>query len=638
MGLEQLPWEQKHDDPSLQVNSYVGDVEDTSDTKEQIQTELDVKISKMKTSIVKDSKYEKPINIESQKNDNSKLDIFDEIGESNMLDKKKTIESNNQHLNETILSPKISEDERVFLDISIPDIVTNDEQLNTRKEKKNFLTPDNNIKMKRSSKDLEKFNLNINNIPNKKSKTFNDLNKIKNNNENLIDEKVSTIDRNTKLSYSRSPSLFDDSLNLDTQICDLLEQNVMDIAHLELDSKMFASDLDLITNTLQKKIASPDIGNAHLQGENETKNVNTALVQMRNSVLSWDDDSWNNSERLLKQIVQADSNQNNKQETSKPKIISIVNTNVSIASKNIKTCTPKSKGSLNKTDIKKRTALIKEKVPVIKPKLPKIESPITNIIVYRNERRMSAESNKSDSDDIIIGSQHFDSPFNDSKTRTRIKLEKIRKMRSQKLAEDTITEINNRLNSPIRAESSDMSRNKTKQKAKPKLKEILERNLYLGANCSTDSIIYNSEDETLKSDQSKTKLIETQSNVSNKNVKSKIEVALLNEKKNLSSETIDWNILNVVKIANNRATFNLFKREVLKKQNIALALHCDIFMDNTNNIGSKICASDAEGKRKYRKSGSHTHGNMEVRGVAISWESNIAYYISFSNSPGNRNM
>ncbi|EFN66768.1 ATP-dependent DNA helicase HEL308 [Camponotus floridanus] len=511
LGLDQLPWEQKHNEQSLQI-TYIEDVKDTSDIKEQIQMELDVKDSKstkMETSIVNNSKYEKSANNENKKNDNSKLDIFDEI-ESNMPDKKKTIESNNQPLNEVILSSKISEDERVFLDISIPDIIANNE-LQTSKEKKNSLTPDNSIKMKRSSKDLEKLNLNINDIPNKKSKTYNYLNKIKNNTENLIDKnvKVSILDKDTKLSYSRSPSLFDDSLNLDTQICDLLEQNVMDIAHLELDSKMFASDLDLVTNTLQK---SPDINNAHLQGQSDAKNVNTALIQTRNSVLSWDDDSWNNSERLLKQVVQADNNQNRKQETPKPKIINIVNTNVSITPKNIKTCTPKDKKSINKTDMKKRTAVIKEKVPIIKPKLPKIESPITNIIVYRNERRKSAESNKSDSDDIIIGSQHFDSPFNDSKNRARIKLKKIRKMRSQKLAEDTLTEVNNRLNSPIRAESSDIARNKTKQKAKPKLKEILERNLLL-ANCNTDSIIYNSEDETTLSLASKTKIIETQSNL-----------------------------------------------------------------------------------------------------------------------------
>ncbi|XP_072765090.1 DNA polymerase theta isoform X2 [Anoplolepis gracilipes] len=632
LGLEQLPWEQN--EQSLQINANIGDVEDTSNIKEQIQTQLNVinsKSTEMETSITQDSKYEEPASNENKKTNDSKLDIFEETDKSNMLDKKKTIESNNQHLNETILSPKISEVERnssVFFDVSIPDIIVNDEQLNISKEQRSSFTTDNSIKLKKRSKDLEKSNLNVNDIPNKKSKTSS-LNEVKSNDENLIKVKESIIDKDIKPSYSRSPSLFDDSLNLDTQICDLLEQNVMNIAHLpELDSKMFTSDLDLVTNTLQKKIASPD--NSKLQGESDAKNVNGALMQTRTSVLSWGDDSWNNSERLLKQIIQADSDQKNKKEISQPKIKNIVNTNVSLTPKSTKTCTSKDKESMHKMDIKKRTAVIKEKVPW-KPQLPKVESPITNIIVYRNERKMSVESNKSDSDDIIVGSQHFDSPFSDfSKNRTRTKLEKIRKMRSQKLADDTITETNTRLNTPIRAESSNMTDNKTKPKVKPKLKEILERNLLFTANSNTDSIIYNSEDETTLKSVSKTKH-ETQSNILNKNVKSKIEVALPDNKKDLPNETIDWNTLNIVKVANNRATFNLFKREVLKKQNIALALYCDIFMDNTNSIGSKICVS-AEGKRKSRKSGIYTHGDIEIRGAAISWESNIAYYISFTNS------
>lgn len=641
MGLEQLPWEQNE---RSEINTYVEDVEGTSDIKEQIQTQMDIKNSestKMETSIVENSKYEKPASNENQKNDNSKLYISEKPGESNISDRKKMVESNNQHLNEAILSSKISEDERnssIFFDISIPDIVANNERLNTPKGKKNSFTTDNSINMKRSSKDLEKSYLNVNDILNKRSKTSS-LNDIKSNDENLTDKnvKISIIDQDAKLSYSRSPSLFDDSLNLDTQICDLLEQNVMNIAP-ELDSKMFASDLDLVTNTVEKKIASSDVGNAHLQGESDAKNVNTALIQTRNSVLSWDDDSWNNSERLLKQIVQADSDQNSsKKEISKPKIKNIVNTNVFVTPKNIKTCTPNDKESMRKTDIKKRAAIIKEKVPR-KPKLPKIakvESPITNIIVYRNERKMSVESNESD--DIIVGSQHFESPFSDNKNRTRTKLEKIRKMRSQKLAENTITEINNHLNSPIRAASSNMADNKTKQKVKPKLQEILERNLLLATNCNIDSVIYNSEDETMLTSVSRTKH-ETQSNTLNKNIKPKIEAALSDDKTDLPSETVDWNILNIVKVADNRVTFNLFKREVLKKRNIALALHCDNFIDSTNSIGSKICTSDTERKRKSRRSGSYTHRNMEIRGAAISWESNIAYYISFSNSSGNRNM
>lgn len=406
----------------------------------------------MKIGSYIDFKYEKPASNENQENDNSKFDISKETDESNMPDEKKTIQSNNQHLNEAISLPETSKDERdsVFLDINIPDIVNNDEQPNisdivsndeqrsTPTVKKNSLIIDSSPKIKRRSKNLEKSNQHADDISKKKSKTFS-LDEIKSNNENLIDknERRSIIDRDIKSPYSRSPSLFDDSLNLDTQICDLLEQNVMDIAHLsELDSKMFASDLGL------KKSPSPNV-NTQLRAKGDTKNVNidnNKLVQNRDSVLSWGDDSWNNSERLLKQIVQADSDQSNKKEMSVAKIKNIADTNISVTPESIKICGSNDKTSLRKTDVKKRIALFEEKESW-KPKLPKImkvESPITNIII--NERKMSVESNKSDSDDIIVDSQQIGSPLCDGKNRTRTKLEKIRKLRSQKIEE--ISKIN----------------------------------------------------------------------------------------------------------------------------------------------------------------------------------------------------
>jgi len=432
-------------------------------------------------------------------------------------------------------------------------------------------------------------------------------------------------------------------LNLDTQMCDILEQNVMNIAHLTgLDSKVFVSESDA-ANTLQKKSTSPNTGNVQVYGENSAKSIDPANLQSKNSILSWGDDSWNNSEGLLKQIAQNQDMIQSKKEISNPKIKNIVNTNISITLKNTKTCAQNDKESMRKTEVKKRTAIVKEKAPR-KPKLPKVadvDSPVANIIVFRKERKTSADSNKSDSDDFIVNSQHFESPFSSSKNRTRTTLEKMRKLRSQKLVdEDTIAEINNRLNSPIKEILNDTVEDKIKKerKVRPKLKEISTQDpLLLSTNCSVDSVIYNSEDEPTNSVRStfKTKQHETHSNNLNKNLNSKIE-NILPDKRNLLNETIDWNTLNIVKVANNRATFNLFKREVLKKRNIALALHCDLYVDNMNNIGSKIYASNAEEKRKSRRSGSFAHGNKKIRGVAISWENNIAYYISFSNSQGNR--
>ncbi|KYN17239.1 Helicase POLQ-like protein [Trachymyrmex cornetzi] len=399
------------------------------------------------------------------------------------------------------------------------------------------------------------------------------------------------------------------------------------------NSKAFVSELDA-TNALQKESTNPNTDNVQLCDKNNTKSIDPANLQSKNSILSWGDDSWINCEGLLKQIAQDPNVIQSKKDISNSKIKNIVNTNISLALKNTKTCTQSNKKSTIKTDIKKCTAAVKEKAPR-KPKLSReaeIDSPVANIIVFRKERKTSADSNKSDSDDFIIGSQHFESPFN---SRTRTTLKKIRKLRSQKLAdENTLTEMNKCLiNSPIKEISNDKVDDKIKEKEREitsKLKEIPVQN----PSASID-IIYNSEDETannLTRSTLKTKQYETQSNNLDKNVKLKIENVLPDNKKNLLDETIEWNTLNIVKVANDRATFNLFKREILKKRNIALALHCDLYIDNTTNIGSKICASNAEGKRKSRRSGNYSHGNKEIRGVAISWESNIAYYISFSNS------
>jgi len=647
-----VPWEQN--ERSSQVNTCVRDAENMSDIKEQVQTNLNVKNSTKITFIIENSSYEKsPVSSENQNHNNPKPNTCKKISRTNAFDKEVINLLDNQHLNEANLSPKVSEDNRdssIFLNLN-SDIIAN-EQLNILKEKKNFFAIDNNSKIKKSNKDSEQPSFVTDDISNKKIK-ISSTNEIKNN-ENLTDKdkNIPIISEDVKPSYSRSPSLFDDSLNLDTQMCDILEQNVMNIAHLTgLDSKIFVSESDA-ANTLQKKSTSPNTVNVQVSGENSAKSIGPANLQSKNSILSWGDDSWNNSEGLLKQIAQSQDMIQSKKEISNPKIRNIVNTNISITLKNTKTCAQNDKENMRKTEVKKRTAIVKEKAPR-KPKLPKVadvDSPVANIIVFRKERKTSADSNKSDSDDFIVNSQYFESPFSSSKNRTRTTLEKMRKLRSQKLAdEDTIAEINNRLNSPIKEILNDTVEDKIKKeerKVRPKLKEISAQNpLPLSTNCSVDSIIYNSEDEPTNSVRStfKTKQHETQSNNLNKNLNSKIENILPDNKnilpdnkKNLLNETIDWNTLNIVKVADNRATFNLFKREVLKKRNIALALHCDLYIDNTNNIGSKIYASNAEGKRKSRRSGNFAHGNKEIRGVAISWENNIAYYISFSNSQGNR--
>ncbi|KYM80156.1 Helicase POLQ-like protein [Atta colombica] len=481
--------------------------------------------------------------------------------------------------------------------------------------------------------------LGLEQVPWKQNEQFLQVNTCAKNVEDMSDikEKIQNLD--VKNSPKMRISIIENSLHVKSPVNnENQKENNPKLDICKENSKAFVSELD-VTNALQKEQStSPNTGNVQLCDKNNAKSIGAANLQSKNSILSWGDDSWINCEGLLKQIAQDQNVIQSKKNISNSKIKNIVNTNISLALKNTKTCTQSNKENTIKTDIKKRTATVKEKV-LRKPKLSReteIDSPVANIIVFRKERKTSADSNKSDSDDFIVGSQHFESPFSNNKSHTRTTLKKIRKLRSQKFTdEDILTETNNYLiNSPIKEISDDKVNDKIKEEEwemTSKLKEIPTQN----PSASIDSVIYNSEDETannLTRSILKTKQYETQSNNLDKNVKLKIENVLPNNKKNLLNETIEWSTLNIVKVANNRATFNLFKREILKKRNIALALHCDLYIDNTTNIGSKICTSNAEGKRKSRRSGNYSHGNKEIRGVAISWESNIAYYISFSNS------
>ncbi|XP_011146257.1 DNA polymerase theta isoform X2 [Harpegnathos saltator] len=614
LGLDQLPWEQK--ERSLEINTQARNIKDASSTQEQSQVQMDAdnsKSAKVGTSITENSPRDKLASNENRKDDTSSADTRKEAVEINVSEKKRTTES--------LASLENNENASNFCDMSSPDMIENDECLNISEEIKDYSEIDNSIKLKRKNKEEDI------NIFNKKPK-ISSSNEIEDTDEDQTEKNTSMSILNTRgKSRSRSPSLFDDSLNLDTQMCDILEQNVIDLSGLE-DCNTFESKYN-VASALQKKSADPSGSNAQMCNENNTKvhaPIDVAHLSSKNSILSWDDDSWNDFAELPKKVVE-----NTKREILQGKIKDIVNTSSSIASRNAKTCAQNNKVDLHNTGVKKRTAVAVKEKALRKSKLLNItttQSPVTNVIVFRDQRKISVDSNGSDSD-IIIASQHFESPLNNSKSRVKTQLEKrIHKIRSQKLVEST-EEINNRVNSPMGAIPSDAVEDSAKKRVTLKLKEILPRNFGVG------SFIYDSEDEVVADSKSVStvKRHGTQLSVSKEKIKPNTEIAPQPDSNvDLLNGTIDWKTLNIVKVANNRATFSLFKREVLKKRSFALALHCDMYVDNTNNIGSKICINGTEKKRKLKKSVNYIHGRKEIRGAAISWESNIAYYISFSNT------
>lgn len=625
LGFEQLPWEQNQQ--SLHINTQAENIEDTPSIQEQSQVKMDAekcnsRSTKIRTSIAENSQSDNPANSENRRECILNVNTSKEIIKTSISEKKETA---------LFINLENDKDSSNFRDMSSPDIIENYGHLKGITDKKNDPEIDNSGKTKRKNEEKD-----INDVPNKKLKIYN-LNQVQDIDEDQADKDVSVSILNTcvKSSYSRSPSLFDDSLNLDTQMYDILEQNVIDLSGLE-DSNAFESKLHTV-NMLQEKSANP---NGNLQTDNENNSNARILVNMahlpKNSVLSWDDDSWNDFAELSKKTVENNA-QNTKKEISQCKIVDIVNTGASLAPRNAKACIQNKKEDLRDTGDKKRTTVtVKEKAPQ-KAKLLKIasaQSPVGNVIVFRDERKISVDSSRSDSDDVFFASQLFESTFSNNKSRTKTQLEKkIHKMCSHKLAENT-EKPNNYINSSIEEKSSGAVKDSAKKKVKLKLKEILPRKKDFG----TGSVIYDSEDEIAAESKPvlRVRRHETQLSVSKEKVKPKIEIVPRSDNNvDMLSETIDWNTLNIVKVANNRTTFSLFKREVLKKRSFALALHCDTHTDN--NIGSKICVTDAKKKRKLRKSMNYTYGRKEIRGAAISWESNIAYYISFNNAQGKRN-
>lgn len=611
MGLEQLPWEQN--ERSLRVNTCI-DIKNTSNTEEQSQIELNLEISestKINLSAAKNFVHDN----ENQKNDHSNIytckKTENKNGSAKTKKTKKSV-SDDQQLNQIIASSihlENDKDSSNSPDLSTSDIMS-DEYLNNSKENKNYPQTGNSVKIKRN-KDLKKCSPNNNNVPNKKLKVSS-LDEMKNTNKDLIEP---ILDEDIKSSYSRSPSLFDESLNLDTQMCNILEQNI-DTSHLTKlqESKEVANKLNVVHMSPKRSIDS-NRDNMKICGENNIANervsTNVAHLSSKHSVLLWDDDSWNDSE-LLKKVVQDNAlDQNIEKEISKHMIKNIVNTSPSIfMPRNTKTCMQDKK---NLRNVKKPTdTMVKEKASQ-KSKLLKVatvQSSVTNVIGFKNERKKSIGSNKSDPDDIVVETQHFQSPFSNNKSRTRAQLEQLRKIRSQKLSEDKIGDTSDDINSSVEEIPNDVAEDRAKWKAKSKV---------------------------IKST-SRIKQRDTQTSVSCKSTESKTETLSRSEDEKNLDQTIDWNILNIVKVANSRATFSLFKRELLKKRSISLALHCDLYIDNTNSIGSKICVTSTEVKRRTKKPSSYTYENREIRGAAISWESNIAYYISFNNSQGNENI
>lgn len=466
-------------------------------------------------------------------------------------------------------------------------------------------------------------NQNINTISIKKIRISDEKN------DKLVNKNGATclsIENDIKAEISRSPSLFDDSLNLDTQICNALEQNIIDSLHFsefedtKLSEQKVIQNKTITYNVDNETDIENDIKNKNIN-QNSLNSLNSINSQIKHNMISWKDDSWNESKKIIEKLHEI-KDKNNEDVLIKCSIRNVKNTNIQhiIGSTGMtpemkKKSDLKFEKTMNIPDLKKVSQKSKFKNESI------TRSPLASIVFNKNH---ASSSNKSDSDDIIIASQNTNSPVTSNKIRTKLDSERKRKIYTQKISDQISDDKNNAIIVSNKTEIKEC-------KIKPKLKEILAQNILSSKNCSIDSIISNSDEDTPIKLSKILKKPRTSLKKTHNNSKMCIQA---NELVDISNEMINWNTLNIIKIGSDRGTFNLFKREVMQKRYIALALNCELYNDETNNIGAKIIGSSNEGKRKSKKVENYTHGDKKLYGAAIAWESNIAYYISFSNEQG----
>ncbi|XP_043595515.1 DNA polymerase theta isoform X2 [Bombus pyrosoma] len=436
---------------------------------------------------------------------------------------------------------------------------------------------------------------------------------------------------------SRSPSLFDDSLNLDTQICNVLEQNIVDSLQLtefeetrSSEPKVTIQDRKDVKLQITSSTSNNETGTENnVKDKHINKNsLNSQLIlnsQVKQSTLSWKDDSWNETKKIMEKLNQI-KDKNNHNIPVKYNIKDGKNANVQhfVETNEISSSTLEIK---KKCDMKFERAMDDyiKKGPQ-KRRLSNVQvakSPIANVMVFSKNGGTLLDSNKSDSDEIVIASQNINSPATSS-YKLQSKLDSVRKQKlyTQKVSDRIFDDKNHATTVSDKIEIE-------KCKIKSKLNEILIQKTLTNKNSSIDSVILNSDEDTpIKSENFLQKSTFNLKNTQN----SPKTCVKTNELADTVNETTNWNTLNIIKVGSDRATFNLFKREVMQKRYIALALNCELYNDKTNNIGSKIIGpTTIERKKRSKKTENYVHAERKLCGAAIAWENNIAYYISFSN-------
>ncbi|XP_046614510.1 DNA polymerase theta [Neodiprion virginianus] len=458
-----------------------------------------------------------------------------------------------------------------------------------------------------------------------------------------------------KVSLSRSPSLFGDSLYLDSQFCNELEKNVYGSLDITKVKGTECSAIDSPSISLQKPIAAietkgktPEIIVKQTSSSEDKFSSNTNAMQNRavtenpdlnNHIFnseeinfSWNSTTWDH----LKE-----SNNASNLDSGKKKLNLQMTSNDFDISDEIAATPMMQNTRLKSISIKSNTQNVRnlkliDNSGTRKRKFNETHSlsdssPVLNVLNLSHNRRLSFGSNKSDSDDLIAASQNLESIKNTTKSRTRIKLESSKRiMINKKQHNSTLTKCNEQSNA-VKTKNIELIRT-----GNASAKKVLYQE-----NCSTDSVVSNSEEDSPIQRMRATQNLHKRT-VNSSFIVQKIENLRKCKKRCLrsdvreeqlnSEQTVNWNVLDIINVTLNDNIFKLFSNELKQKTEIAIALAHNKFVNDTIGIGSKLVSGSASRmKNKFKKNESCVYLDTVVNGVAISWGRNVIYWISFEN-------
>lgn len=547
---------------------------------------------------------------------------------------------------------------------SPPKILTTDLKLNISPVVTlEWLSFDEKISNKKSSNDLRK-NLKLEKSP------------IQNENKFLSNDQ-------TKVSLTESPSLFGDSFCVDTQLCDELEKNIsssLDISKvIETERPTTANRLSKLRKSidLNDEESSPEIfikqatntsGNRFSFDVNTNENhlinksylpkdpdSNSKILNSEEINFSWNSTTWDGLKDSRNSLnmrdnacdeavdhVKGEAPLNLENRFSEEEMRNQMACDFNNGSNRI-VVTPMMQNSRFKSMSSKSSVKNVVNMKLVnnsdsrKRKFNEVHSmsdssPVLNVLNLSNNRRLSFESNKSDSDDLIVASQNFETLKSNSKSRTRRKLELSKRAMTDKKQSNLTLAESGRQSNIIKNQNIELLRTGDASARKGSYYE----------NCSTDSIVSNSEEDSplrrLRVTQSLHKRTLNSSFIVQKienlrKCKKRCLRSTVRDEKSNSDRTLDWNVLDIINVTWNDKIFNVFCSELKQKNEIALALAHDKFVNDTAGIGSKLIGR-ADTKKKFQNNETCVFANTIIHGVAISWGRNVVYYISLENRKG----